>query len=98
MIDERTLKTELAELLLAEVGPTEAQIAHREGRIRGIVFALTGEDIGYGCGYYEQVSEICKWLGWRCKPHGSSGWVIDWGNEVDEDALREAGVTLTPDF
>jgi hypothetical protein len=94
MTDEKTLKTELARLLLAEAGPSEAQIAHREGRIRGIVFALTGKDVGYGCGVYGSVKTICECLGWDCVPYGVSGWEIDWRYEVDEASLKAAGVEI----
>jgi hypothetical protein len=90
-----SVKTELARLLLTEVGPMRHQIAHREGRIRGMVFALTGNDIGFDCGYFERVKQICDWLGWECTPHGSSGWSIDFHGEVDEEALRKAGVEIT---
>lgn len=95
MIDERTAKTKLAELLMTDTGPSEQQIAHREGRIRGIVFVLTGQDVGYGCGTFAGVKQICDWLGWKCQKCGD-GWEIDWHDEVDEAALTQAGVEIVP--
>lgn len=94
MTDVKTLKTELARLLLVDAGPTNAQIAHREGRIRGIVFALTGKDAGYGCGERDGVQRICEWLGWGYEPCGESGWEIDWHDETNEAALKAAGVHI----
>jgi len=90
------LKTHLASLLLTKVGPTEAQIAHREGRIRGLFFALTGQDIGYGCGTRPNVERICHVLGWGFKPSGLDGWEIDWHGEADEADLARLGVEIVP--
>lgn len=78
---ELLCKALLIELLLDPAGPTNSQIAHREGRVRSLVYALTGKDIGYACGYYDRVKLICDWLGWGCKPCGATGWEIDWGDE-----------------
>ncbi len=77
MHDEKSVKTELAILLLTPSGPAESQVTHREGRIRGLVFALTGNDIGYRCGYRDRVKQICEWLNWSYKDCGESGWEID---------------------
>lgn len=96
MVSERILKTELVCLLLGDTGDREAAIAHTEGRIRGLVFALTGKDIGPRCGYYPRIKMICDWLGWVCKPHGSGGWWIDWHDEVNEETLRQAGINVIP--
>ena len=97
VIDKKTIKTELARLLLVDVKlPILQRVAHREGRIRGIVFALTGKDVGYGCGERDGVQQICEWLGWGFEPCGATGWLIDYDSDVDEDVLIKAGAIITP--
>lgn len=85
--------TELGILLLTNAGPSESQIAHREGRVRSLVWALSGKDIGYGCGYRQQVKQIAEWVGFTYKDCGSSGWELDC-TQWDEERMKKAGVDI----
>lgn len=98
MVSEMVVKFELAVLLLEDKGPErEHHITHREGRIRALVYVLTGQDIGAMCGYYNAVKKICDLLGWGCKTCGESGWEIDFKGQVDEALLSQRhGVTVVP--
>ena len=67
------IRTEIERLILEPSGPME-QISHREGHIRGLLWALTGEQAPEHC-LRHGIPVLCRMAGIRCDLIAGGYWI-----------------------